>query len=403
MIGGTISTVAGNGGAGFGGDGGPATLATLDGPSAIAVDALGDLLIADTLNGRIREVVAGSHTILTLAGDGNPNSSGDGRPATAAEINVPDGLVVDSLRHLFVAEAKGNRVRLLTMNAAVSDTVSSSATIAAVADLVGLRPVGDAHGDDRHDRLRGGPPGGAVTFVDGTTVLGTAILNATGTATLTLKTLGVGSHSIAAVYSGDSTFQPSSSAALTETVARAQSTATLTASTASSVYGQSVTFRATIKAMAPGSGTPTGTVTFTDKTANTVLGTVSLSGGVASLAIKALGVGGHTIVATYSGDANFQASGSASVTETVNQAATTTALSASATSAKAGTAITFTAAVEASRPRNGHPDGVGGILPGRRGDHAVGDGRQHRQGKVGHLHADHGDASNQGGLPGRQQ
>jgi Ca2+-binding RTX toxin-like protein len=353
VTGGTIRTVAGTGTAGFGGDGASATLATLDGPSAIAVDALGDLLIADTLNNRIREVLAGSGTIITLAGHGSPNSSGDGGPAAAAEIDVPDGLAVWGRGYLFVSEAKGNRVRELALNARVSDLVTSATMVSSslassvygqsvtLKTTVGATTTGT------------GTPTGSVKFLDGTKVLGIVNLNAAGTAALTLTMLGAGSHSITAVYNGDATFQTSTSGALTQAVAQAQSTTALTASTTTSVYGQSVTFTATIKAVSPGAGT----ATFTDKTTNTVLGTATLSGGVASLSTQALGVGSHTIVASYGGDANFVASVSATVTETVKPASTATALSASSTSATHGTAITFTAAVAVVSPGTGVPTG----------------------------------------------
>ena len=125
-----------------------------------------------------------------------------------------------------------------------------------------------------------GTPTGSVTFLDGSTTLGSGTLNGSGKATFVISTLAVGPHSITAVYGGNSTFSGSTSPVLTETVNKANTTTALIASPSSSVFGQSVTFTATISATAPGAGTPTGTVTFKD--GSTTLGTGTLSGGVAT-------------------------------------------------------------------------------------------------------------------------
>jgi sugar lactone lactonase YvrE len=106
---GVISTVAGSGTQGFSGDGGPATSAQLDSPTGVAVDASGNLYIADTLNHRIREVSAG--TITTVAGTGTAGYSGDGGPATAAELDQPTALAVDSQGNIYIADTNNNRIR----------------------------------------------------------------------------------------------------------------------------------------------------------------------------------------------------------------------------------------------------------------------------------------------------
>jgi len=85
-----------------------------------------------------------------------------------------------------------------------------------------------------------------------------------------------------------------------------------------SVFGQSVTFTATVSAVSPGAGTPSGTVTFKDGT--TTLGTGTLSGGVATLATSALSLGAHSITAVYGGDSNFNGSASSALTQTANRA-----------------------------------------------------------------------------------
>src|SRR5207248_2211419 len=86
---GAIVTVAGTGAFGYGGDGGPATAASLNHPEGVAVDAAGNLFIADTFNSRVREVVRATGTILTVAGTGAFGYGGDGGPATAASLNYP--------------------------------------------------------------------------------------------------------------------------------------------------------------------------------------------------------------------------------------------------------------------------------------------------------------------------
>ena len=122
-----------------------------------------------------------------------------------------------------------------------------------------------------------GTPTGSVTFLDGSITLGTATLGRGGKTTLTTKALPAGSDTITAVYSGDSNFTTSTSTALTQTVNQDATTSTIASSANPSVSGQTVNFTATVKAVAPGSGTPTGSVTFLD--GSTTLGTATLSSG----------------------------------------------------------------------------------------------------------------------------
>ena len=99
---------------GFGGDGGPARDATLNHAAAAALDADGNLYIADTINHRIRRVDASTGLIYTIAGNGVSGFSGDGGPALAAEITFPTGLAVDSSRRVYFADESNNRIRVLT-------------------------------------------------------------------------------------------------------------------------------------------------------------------------------------------------------------------------------------------------------------------------------------------------
>jgi sugar lactone lactonase YvrE len=109
----TITTVAGNGSSGFLGDGGPATGASLFFPTGIAVDSSGDIIISDSGNNRVREFTPGG-TILTIAGGGCCGLLGDGGPASAAQLNGPQGLALDSIGNLYIADSANNRIRMLS-------------------------------------------------------------------------------------------------------------------------------------------------------------------------------------------------------------------------------------------------------------------------------------------------
>ena len=110
--GGVISTVAGNGVAGGAGDAGPATAAGLNAPLGVAVDDGGDIFISDTGNHRIRQVTPDG-VIHTIAGGGGEGFAGDGGPAPAALLNSPAGLFLDGSGDLYVADTGNNRVRRL--------------------------------------------------------------------------------------------------------------------------------------------------------------------------------------------------------------------------------------------------------------------------------------------------
>src|SRR5208282_5006551 len=90
-----IITVAGNGSANYSGDGGSATTGELSRPQAVVTDAAGDIFIADEQNNRVREVVHATGVIITVAGNGSAGYAGDGGQATAAELTQPTGVAVD--------------------------------------------------------------------------------------------------------------------------------------------------------------------------------------------------------------------------------------------------------------------------------------------------------------------
>ena len=124
----TITTVAGDGRAGFAGDRGKATAAELSAPQGVAVDAAGDLFIADTGNGRIREVRVATGTITTIAGHGQSFALGDGGPAVDAAIN-PVSVAVDADGDVYVADGTHQRVRKIGGATGIISTVVGTGSI----------------------------------------------------------------------------------------------------------------------------------------------------------------------------------------------------------------------------------------------------------------------------------
>lgn len=123
---GLITTYAGNGDYGSGGDGGPATAAQLGLIGGLATDVAGNLFIADPDNARVRRVSAVSGTIATVVGNGVAGSSGDGGLATAASIDRPSGLAFDSAGNLYVADAASHRIRKVAAATGVITTVAGT-------------------------------------------------------------------------------------------------------------------------------------------------------------------------------------------------------------------------------------------------------------------------------------
>ncbi|MFC1910957.1 Ig-like domain repeat protein [Chloroflexota bacterium] len=151
-------------------------------------------------------------------------------------------------------------------------------------------------------------PTGKVTFRDLSKgqVLGTVKLDASGQALLTTWSLPVGIHYIMATYYPDASYRGSNSPSVTQIVNKSRTSTTLRSSVNPSAYNQMVTFTATVRASAGGSGRPTGIVTFKDLTANKVLGTAHLNtSGMAKLSTSLRYLGTHSIVAIYGGDGNF--------------------------------------------------------------------------------------------------
>lgn len=224
--------------------------------------------------------------------------------------------------HSFTASYAGDANFLPSSAPAATAVVSPAATAVALS----LSTAGAVFGQGVSLRATvtattpgAGTPAGAVSFMDGSALLGTATLNASGVATLTTSALAVAGHSLSAGYAATTNYAAASSSAQILTVSRDTTTAALSASATSIVVGQSVTLTARLSAVSPGSGTPTGLVTFFDGT--TSLGSVALNASAtAALGVSSLPAGSHSLTASYAGDSNFAASASSAAVVQVNAA-----------------------------------------------------------------------------------
>ena len=179
---GVLSVVAGNGAPGFSGDGGTATAATLNDPRGVAVDAKGNLYIVDGNNARVRKVDP-SGIITTFAGSGSPNSynfGGDGGPATQASLSDPAGLAVDRAGNVYIADGLNNRVRKVDTAGTITSVAGNGqsqfsgdggpATSAGLAQPTGLAFDADGNlyiADTGNQRVRMVDAGGTITTIAG--------------------------------------------------------------------------------------------------------------------------------------------------------------------------------------------------------------------------------------------
>ena len=153
---GIITTIAGTGELGYGGDGGPADEATFNQPYALDVAANGDLYIVDRLNAVVRKVDAASGIISTVAGTGAPGSGGDGGPATEAALGEPNDCFLDGKGGLLIADVQDQRIRLLDLATGIITTFAGNGDKARAGDglpateasILGARAVcGDGQGN----------------------------------------------------------------------------------------------------------------------------------------------------------------------------------------------------------------------------------------------------------------
>jgi sugar lactone lactonase YvrE len=184
-IAGIISTIAGTGAGGYSGDGGPATLAQLNGPVGIAVDAAGNIYIAEAINRRIRKVNS-SGVISTFAGTGGLGYSGDGASATLAQFNNPTGVAVDAVGNVYINDQGNNCIRKVNTGGIISTIAGTgfggfsgdggAATLAMLWTPTGIATdaVGNLYIADgvNNQRIRKVNTSGIITTIAGTGVQG---------------------------------------------------------------------------------------------------------------------------------------------------------------------------------------------------------------------------------------
>jgi hypothetical protein len=334
------------------------------GAHSLTVSYGGDTNYLANTSGTLAETINPIVTTITAASSPNPSTFGQGVTFTVAvSPAAATGTVrfLDGATTIGTVALSGGSAALATASLAVGshaitavysgDAVYAGSTSGALAQVVNRATSAVVVGSTANPSTFGQtvtftasvtPAGatGTVQFLDGSTILGTAGLSG-GAASIVTAALGGGNHSITAVYTGDGSYAGSTSAALTETVNRASTTAAIASSVNPAGVGTPITFTASL---VHGSPLATGTVQFLDGA--TVLGTVALNSGTAALTTSSLAAGSHTISAVYSGDLNFAGS-SASLSQSVWNP-TSISLTSDKTSTIYGQIINFTATVSPS-------------------------------------------------------
>jgi large repetitive protein len=319
------------------------------GSHSLTVIYSGDATNSPSTSAAFTETVNKAATAASLAASPNPATTGQSvtltaavSPATATgtlqffdgatslgAIAVSNGTATLSIStlsagsHSLTVAYSGDATNSASTSALVTETVNKGATITTLAASPNPATVGQTV--TLSAAVSPATATGTLQFFDGATSLGTVAVS-NGTATLATSTLAAGSHSLTVAYSGDAMKAASTSAAVTETLNKAATTTTLASSLNPSVSGQAVTFSAQVSASAA-----TGSIQFKDG-AN-LLGTVTVSGGSASLAVSSLSVGTHSVTAVYAGDLNYTGSTSAALTQTVTAAIPGAATNLTATAA----------------------------------------------------------------------
>ena len=214
---GIITTIAGTGVLGYSGDGGPATLAKLNGPVGVAVDASGNIYIAEPFNNRIRKINS-SGVITTIAGNGNLGYSGDGGLATLAEMNFPTGVAVDAAGNIYIGDQGNNCIRKVNTGGIITTIAGSGpggysgdggpATLALLSTPAGVAvdAAGNVFiGDLGNQRIRKIDTGGIISTIAGTGVQGFSGDGAAATLAQLNQPAGVSVDSSGNVYIADFT------------------------------------------------------------------------------------------------------------------------------------------------------------------------------------------------------
>ena len=436
VSGGKISTVVGfyPGNPGFAGDGGAATAAQLDAPYGVALDPSGNLYIADSGNARVRQVNT-SNQISTYAGNGTAGYSGDGGQATLAELNSPLGVACDPAGNVYIADARNYVVRKVTSTGLEISTVAGNNATSTYNDGKSGYTYGNGQNGERftgNGIAAGAPPtisgagiyapyavavdasgnlfvaeyfdhiirevnagqatlffspqlwenqvsapqaqtivnigNAALTFSnlssDANAAYDTATTSCTTSASVGVNSSCTVGAEFAPTTAGNPdvgnvqlTANPSATALDVQTVgqslAQNQVSVALSSTPNPSNFGQNVTFSVVVT-QAPSStqGTPTGTVSFTDTfggATNPIGTTQTLSAGAAKLQLNNLAVGTHMITATYNGNTYYQSATSNVLSQVVNEQVTVTLVNSSGNNPSVlGANVTFQATVAIS-------------------------------------------------------
>ncbi|MGN6724049.1 MAG: beta strand repeat-containing protein, partial [Marmoricola sp.] len=332
-----------------------ATATTLDSPDAV-VHGQGTSFTAHVVStdgggvptGMIQFAVDGTNFGAPVAvdGSGNATSSVKSSLSTAAHT-ITATYSGDSNYKSSASAGKTQQVNKAGTTTSLTDSQNPSTHGQSVTFTASISVVSPGAGS----------PTGAVQFnLDGQPY-GTAVPLSGNQATLTISNLHAGNHVVDATYNGDADFAASSSASVTHGVDKADTNVTLATSDASAVSGEPLTYTAKVTPVAPGAGTPTGTVQFYAD-GNPIGSPVTIdAGGNATSDITQLLVGNHTITANYSGDGDFSG-GSANYTQAVAAAQATLKLTTSPNPSVFGQSVTFHADVAALAPATGHPTGA---------------------------------------------
>jgi len=210
---GVITTFAGNGSAGFGGDGGAATSAQLNSPEGVAVDAAGNVYIADTQNARVRRVTGG--TISTFAGNGSAGFGGDGSTATSAQLDTPVGLAVDAGGNVYIADLGNSRVRrvsggtitTIAGNGIAGYSGDNGPAASATLNLpqgVAVDTAGAVYIADTGNNVVRRVSGGNISTIAGTGVAGFSGDGGQATAAMIGSPIGIAADSFGSIYITDS-------------------------------------------------------------------------------------------------------------------------------------------------------------------------------------------------------
>jgi sugar lactone lactonase YvrE len=349
---GTITTIAGIGAPGFSGDGGPATAATLDLPTALALDVAGNVYVADSNNHRVRRIASATGVIATVAGNGIEAFAGDNGPATSASIDSPNGLALDSAGNLYIADTHNGRLRQVSSSTGLISTVAGAGVVGGnVQSFGGDNGPATAAGlalprgltmdsadnlyfaDSANHRIRRISAAGTITTVagqgtenfagDGAPAVAANLDSPQSVAISPAGLLTLADTANQRIRQLDALPAPGPDIHTIAGLGTTSSSETLSLSGPSVVAYGSGSITATLAA----SSTATGSVTFLDTSGGTqtTLGAANLNSDAATISTSTLAAGAHSIAATYPGDATHPAAQSSALALTVSPLAITAA------------------------------------------------------------------------------